>query len=110
MYLFLGMVEEGLNHLINAITICGQPQQLLQVLRQTLPPNIFQQLIARLPTAAAASPVSKQPCQRIPRIQYFIVTMRFIYRKLPRVSRQFWRRSRMIWNRKQCLAIVGYDL
>ena len=45
-----GYTEEGVEHLTNAIAVCGQPQQLLQVLRQTLPPQIFSMLLEKLPT------------------------------------------------------------
>ncbi|CAJ0965997.1 unnamed protein product [Ranitomeya imitator] len=42
--------EKGVDHLTNAIAVCGQPQQLLQVLQQTLPPQVFQMLLTKLPT------------------------------------------------------------
>ncbi|XP_053209681.1 mitochondrial import receptor subunit TOM20 homolog [Panonychus citri] len=56
----LGDMEGGVEHLTNAVSVCAQPNQLLQVLNQTLPPQIFQGIIARLPiicqkTAAAAA-------------------------------------------------------
>ncbi|KAF6023268.1 TOMM20 [Bugula neritina] len=58
--LALGMIDAGVEHLYNAVSICAQPQQLLQVLQQTLPPNIFQQLINKL-QSVATSKVSKEP-------------------------------------------------
>ncbi|XP_014013400.1 translocase of outer mitochondrial membrane 20 [Salmo salar] len=45
-----GDSETGVDHLTNAIAVCGQPQQLLQVLQQTLPPPVFQMLLTKLPT------------------------------------------------------------
>ena len=45
-----GDYENGVDHLTNAIAVCGQPQQLLQVLQQTLPPPVFQMLLTKLPT------------------------------------------------------------
>uniref|UniRef100_A0A8C2BZC8 Mitochondrial import receptor subunit TOM20 homolog n=1 Tax=Cyprinus carpio TaxID=7962 RepID=A0A8C2BZC8_CYPCA len=45
-----GDYEKGVDHLTNAIAVCGQPQQLLQVLQQTLPPPVFQMLLTKLPT------------------------------------------------------------
>ncbi|XP_066935588.1 mitochondrial import receptor subunit TOM20 homolog [Clytia hemisphaerica] len=57
---FLASVEEGerylamqdyencVNSLTQAIAVCGQPQQLLQVFRTTLPPQVFQMLLANL--------------------------------------------------------------
>jgi import receptor subunit TOM20 len=44
-----GDIEEGVEHLSNAVAVCGQPQQLLQVLQQTLPPQVFRLLLERLP-------------------------------------------------------------
>lgn len=57
----LGDMDGGVEHLTNAVSVCAQPNQLLQVLNQTLPPQIFQGIINRLPSvcqksaAAAAS-------------------------------------------------------
>jgi len=48
-----GEIEEGIEHLSNAVAICGQKQQLLQVLQQTLPPQVFQLLVQNMPIAAA---------------------------------------------------------
>ena len=45
-----GETEEGVEHLSNAVAVCGQPQQLLQVLQQTLPPQVFALLVQKLPT------------------------------------------------------------
>uniref|UniRef100_A0A4X2JXJ2 Mitochondrial import receptor subunit TOM20 homolog n=1 Tax=Vombatus ursinus TaxID=29139 RepID=A0A4X2JXJ2_VOMUR len=45
-----GEYEKGVDHLTNAIAVCGQPQQLLQVLQQTLPSPVFQMLLTKLPT------------------------------------------------------------
>lgn len=44
-----GDLEGGVEHLGNAVAVCGQPNQLLQVLQQTLPPQVFHLLIQRLP-------------------------------------------------------------
>ncbi|XP_052696374.1 mitochondrial import receptor subunit TOM20 homolog [Crassostrea angulata] len=44
-----GDVENAVEHLSNAVPLCGQPQQLLQVLEQTLPPQVFQLLVQKLP-------------------------------------------------------------
>ncbi|XP_064602992.1 mitochondrial import receptor subunit TOM20 homolog [Liolophura sinensis] len=43
-----GEIEDGVEHLANAVAVCGQPQQLLQVLQQTLAPQIFQLLLQKL--------------------------------------------------------------
>ncbi|EHB13813.1 Mitochondrial import receptor subunit TOM20-like protein, partial [Heterocephalus glaber] len=45
-----GEYEKAVDHLTNAAAVCGQPQQLLQVLQQTLPPAMFQMLLTKLPT------------------------------------------------------------
>lgn len=47
--LALGEVDGGVEHLANAVAVCGQPAQLLTVLQKTLPPPIFQILVQRLP-------------------------------------------------------------
>lgn len=46
-----GDVENGVEHLSNAVAVCGQPQQLLQVLQTSLPPQVFQLLLMKLPVA-----------------------------------------------------------
>jgi len=48
---YTGDIETGVDHLSNAVAVCGQPQQLLQVLQQTLPPQVFQMLLMKLPVA-----------------------------------------------------------
>lgn len=45
-----GNIEGGIEHLANAVAVCGQPQQLLQVLQKTLPPEAFNLLLQRLST------------------------------------------------------------
>ena len=45
-----GEYEKGVDHLIHATAVCGQPQQFLRVLQQTLPPPVFQMLLTKLPT------------------------------------------------------------
>uniref|UniRef100_A0A2I3GP11 Mitochondrial import receptor subunit TOM20 homolog n=1 Tax=Nomascus leucogenys TaxID=61853 RepID=A0A2I3GP11_NOMLE len=42
----------GVDHLTNAIAVCGQPQQLLQVLQQALPPPVFQMLLTNAQSLA----------------------------------------------------------
>jgi len=44
-----GDIDGGVEHLGNAVAVCGTPQQLLTVLQQTLPPQVFQNLLQRLP-------------------------------------------------------------
>merc|ERR1711971_63649 len=48
-----GEIEQGVEHLSNAVAVCGQPQQLLQVLQQTLPPQVFSLLVQKLPSVGA---------------------------------------------------------
>lgn len=47
-----GDLESGVDHLGNAVAVCGQPNELLQVLQQTLQPQVFHLLIQRLPQIA----------------------------------------------------------
>lgn len=44
-----GDIEGGIEHIANAVAVCGQPTQLLQVLQKTLPPQVFHLLLQRLP-------------------------------------------------------------
>ncbi|XP_022904191.1 mitochondrial import receptor subunit TOM20 homolog [Onthophagus taurus] len=44
-----GDLENGVDHLGNAVAVCGQPNDLLQVLQQTLQPQVFHLLVQRLP-------------------------------------------------------------
>lgn len=43
-----GDINNGVEHLANAVIVCGQPTQLLQVLQQTLPAEVFTLLIHRM--------------------------------------------------------------
>lgn len=47
-----GDLENGVDHLGNAVAVCGQPNDLLQVLQQTLQPQVFHLLVQRLPAVA----------------------------------------------------------
>ncbi|XP_076224287.1 translocase of outer membrane 20 isoform X2 [Nomia melanderi] len=49
-----GDVDGGIVHLANAVSVCGQPTQLLQVLQKTLPPQVFSLLLQRLPAVGQA--------------------------------------------------------
>ena len=46
-----GDIENGVEHLSLAVAVCGQPQSLLGVLQQTLPPQIFSLLLQNLDLA-----------------------------------------------------------
>ena len=52
-----GETEQAVSRLTNAVTVCSQPQQLLQVFHSTLPEHVFQMLIEKLSSMA---PVSMQ--------------------------------------------------
>lgn len=43
-----GDLEKGVEHFANAVIVCGQPTQLLQVLQQTLPAQVFAMLIKKV--------------------------------------------------------------
>lgn len=47
--LMYGNVESGIEHLANAVAVCGQPEHLLQILQKTLPPQVFNLLLQRIP-------------------------------------------------------------
>ncbi|KAG7295185.1 hypothetical protein JYU34_022154 [Plutella xylostella] len=44
-----GELEAGVEHLGQAVAVCGQTQQLLSVLQQTMPAPIFHMLLKKLP-------------------------------------------------------------
>lgn len=46
----LGNIEEGAEHIANAVVLCGQSQQLLSIFQQTLPPDQFAAVVNKLPT------------------------------------------------------------
>jgi len=48
-----GNMEQGIEHLCNAIALCGQSQQMLQIFQQTLSPAQFTFLTERLPVVRA---------------------------------------------------------
>uniref|UniRef100_A0A1A9ZBT9 Mitochondrial import receptor subunit TOM20 homolog n=1 Tax=Glossina pallidipes TaxID=7398 RepID=A0A1A9ZBT9_GLOPL len=43
-----GDFESGVEHLANALVVCGQPARLLQVLQTTLPAQVFGMLIMKM--------------------------------------------------------------
>lgn len=47
--LAVGDIESGVDHIGNAVAVCGQPNDLLNLLQQTLQPQAFHLLIQRLP-------------------------------------------------------------
>ncbi len=49
-----------MKHLTNAIAISGQPQQLLQVFQQTLPPDVFKMLMNSLAATAKSTSTTAQ--------------------------------------------------
>ncbi|CAM5123539.1 unnamed protein product [Eretmochelys imbricata] len=50
-WLSRGDHKKSVEHLTNAISVCAQPRQLLQVLHNTLPPQVFEMLMRRIPYA-----------------------------------------------------------
>lgn len=50
----LGIIDEGVQHLCNAIILCGQPEQLLAIFQQTLPME-YPKIVEELPHAQAVS-------------------------------------------------------
>lgn len=43
-----GDFERGVEHLANAIVVCGQPTRLLQILQTSLPAQVFAMLIQKM--------------------------------------------------------------
>lgn len=54
-----GDIEGGIEHLANAVTVCGQPHQLLSVLQNSLPPQVFNLLLQRLPSTGQKIQISQ---------------------------------------------------
>ncbi|XP_062824691.1 TOMM20-like protein 1 [Anolis carolinensis] len=51
LWLGKGEPKKSTEHLANAISVCTHPNQLLQVLEQTLPPQVFEMLLQSIPHA-----------------------------------------------------------
>ena len=64
-----GDEEGGIEHISNAVAVCGSPQQLLSVLQQTLPPPIFAKLVQKL---------SEVPGPHVPLPYKYIDIIRYI--------------------------------
>lgn len=60
-----GDVNNGVEHLANAVIVCGQPTQLLQVLQQTLPAEVFTLLIHRMREFQSEVTPAAQPTLRL---------------------------------------------
>ncbi len=50
--IFQGDLDNGVDHLAKAVAVCSQPQSLMSLFQQTLPPELFQEIIMRLPRVA----------------------------------------------------------
>jgi hypothetical protein len=61
------------DHLAKAVAVCSQPQSLMSLFQQTLPPELFQEIIMRLPRAA-------QVTQFIEENFFLIVVLSFLVR------------------------------
>jgi import receptor subunit TOM20 len=48
----IGDLDNGVDHLAKAVAVCSQPQSLMALFQQTLPPELFQEIIMRLPRIA----------------------------------------------------------
>ncbi|XP_066132481.1 TOMM20-like protein 1 [Saccopteryx bilineata] len=49
LWLSRGEHRMGVEHLSNALLVCGQPQELLKVFKHTLPPQVFEMLLHTIP-------------------------------------------------------------
>ncbi|XP_030740729.1 TOMM20-like protein 1 [Echinops telfairi] len=49
LWLSRGEHRMGVDHLSNALLVCGQPHELLTVFKQTLPPKVFEMLLHQIP-------------------------------------------------------------
>ena len=55
-----GRIDEAVIHLSNAAIASGQPGELLQIFQQTVPPDVFEQLIQAIPGAKSRQQNSLQ--------------------------------------------------
>jgi len=65
-YLEQGDAVRGVEHLANAVVVCGQPTELLNVLQRTLPDPVFEMLIKKLPELGK-NLMRRQPPQQQPK-------------------------------------------
>ncbi|XP_045422439.1 TOMM20-like protein 1 [Lemur catta] len=49
LWLSRGEHRMGVEHLSNALLVCGQPEELLKVFKHTLPPKVFEMLLHKIP-------------------------------------------------------------
>ncbi|XP_040825368.1 TOMM20-like protein 1 isoform X2 [Ochotona curzoniae] len=49
LWLSRGQHRMGLEHLTNALLLCGQPRELLKVFKYTLPSKVYEMLLQRIP-------------------------------------------------------------
>nr|XP_040132289.1 TOMM20-like protein 1 isoform X4 [Ictidomys tridecemlineatus] len=54
LWLSRGDCRMGVEHLSNALLLCGQPRELLKVFRHTLPPQVFEMLLQKIPLICQA--------------------------------------------------------
>jgi len=57
--ILIGDLDNGVDHLAKAVAVCSQPQSLMALFQQTLPPELFQEIIMRLPRIAQVNFESK---------------------------------------------------
>lgn len=63
-------MEEGVEHLANAVVICGQGQHLMQVFTQTLPPEVVTLLTVRIPMVRQVGLIWYYTCIIITTVSY----------------------------------------
>ncbi|UJR33327.1 hypothetical protein I4U23_020777 [Adineta vaga] len=47
-----GDLDNGVDHLAKAVAVCSEPRNLMALFQQTLPPELYQEIIMRLPRVA----------------------------------------------------------
>lgn len=52
----IGDIENGIEHLSTALAVCGEPQNLIELLEAQLPPQVFALLMQRLPVVSQVYP------------------------------------------------------
>ncbi|XP_031523931.1 TOMM20-like protein 1 isoform X3 [Papio anubis] len=62
LWLSRGEHRMGVQHLSNALLVCGQPQELLKVFKHTLPPKVFEMLLHKIPLICQFPDITANVC------------------------------------------------
>lgn len=55
-----GMVEECVQHFVNAVKASGSPSQIMRILAESLPPQVFTRIVQRLDAETGGADTSRR--------------------------------------------------